>query len=42
MVMLNTLKDRLEKECSDHKQAKMHLAELSTQLQQMVSSSAII
>lgn len=42
MVMLNTLKDRLEKECGDHKQAKMHLAELSAQLQQMVSSSAII
>lgn len=40
MVMLNTMKDRLEKECNEHKQAKVHLAELSAQLQQMVSSSA--
>lgn len=40
MVMLNTMKDRLEKECNEHKQAKMHMAELSAQLQQMVSSSA--
>lgn len=42
MVMLNTMKDRMEKECNDHKQAKMHLAELSAQLQQMVSSLANI
>uniref|UniRef100_H3CS81 Dishevelled associated activator of morphogenesis 1b n=1 Tax=Tetraodon nigroviridis TaxID=99883 RepID=H3CS81_TETNG len=37
MVMLNNMKDRLEKECNEHKQAKMHLAELSAQLQQMTS-----
>lgn len=40
MVMLNTMKERLEKECNDHKQAKMHLAELSAQLQRMASSPA--
>lgn len=42
MVMLNKMKDRLEKECNEHKQTKLHLAELSAQLQQMVSSSANI
>lgn len=42
MVMLNMLKERLEKESSDHKRAKMHLAEVSAQLEQTVSSLAII
>lgn len=39
MVTLNKMKDRLERECNDHKQAKIHLAETSAQLQQIVSSS---
>lgn len=39
MVTLNKMKDKLERECNDHKQAKIHLAEMSAQLQQIVSSS---
>lgn len=39
MVTLNKMKDRLERECNDHKQAKIHLADMSAQLQQIVSSS---
>uniref|UniRef100_A0A674MB03 Dishevelled associated activator of morphogenesis 1b n=1 Tax=Takifugu rubripes TaxID=31033 RepID=A0A674MB03_TAKRU len=30
MVMLNKMKERLERECNDHKQAKIHLAQLAT------------
>uniref|UniRef100_A0A674N2W7 Dishevelled associated activator of morphogenesis 1b n=1 Tax=Takifugu rubripes TaxID=31033 RepID=A0A674N2W7_TAKRU len=36
MVMLNKMKERLERECNDHKQAKIHLAQLAAQLQQIV------
>ncbi|XP_011616895.1 disheveled-associated activator of morphogenesis 1 isoform X1 [Takifugu rubripes] len=38
MVMLNKMKERLERECNDHKQAKIHLAQLAAQLQQITSS----
>lgn len=41
MVMLNKMKERLERECNDHKQAKIHLAQLVAQLQQIVSSSVL-
>lgn len=37
MAMLNKLKDKLERECNDHKQAKQQLAELSARLQQVGS-----
>uniref|UniRef100_A0A674MHL0 Dishevelled associated activator of morphogenesis 1b n=1 Tax=Takifugu rubripes TaxID=31033 RepID=A0A674MHL0_TAKRU len=40
MVMLNKMKERLERECNDHKQAKIHLAQLAAQLQQIVSFSS--
>lgn len=38
MVMLSKMKDRVERESNDHKQAKLQLAELSAQLQQLVCS----
>lgn len=41
MVMLNKMKERLERECNDHKQAKIHLAQLAAQLEQIVSSSVL-
>uniref|UniRef100_A0A8D3DSH1 Disheveled-associated activator of morphogenesis 1-like n=1 Tax=Scophthalmus maximus TaxID=52904 RepID=A0A8D3DSH1_SCOMX len=38
MAMLNKIKDKLERESNDHKQAKLHVAELSARLQQLSSS----
>lgn len=40
MVMLNKMKERLERECSEHRQAKTQLEGLTAQLQQIVSSSS--
>lgn len=37
MEMLNKMKDKLERESNDHKQAKLQVAELSAQLQQLSS-----
>lgn len=37
MEMLNKIKDKLERESNDHKQAKLQVAELSAQLQQLSS-----
>uniref|UniRef100_A0A674NBE8 Dishevelled associated activator of morphogenesis 1b n=1 Tax=Takifugu rubripes TaxID=31033 RepID=A0A674NBE8_TAKRU len=36
------MKERLERECNDHKQAKIHLAQLAAQLQQIVSFSSTV
>uniref|UniRef100_A0A3Q3JFF5 Uncharacterized protein n=1 Tax=Monopterus albus TaxID=43700 RepID=A0A3Q3JFF5_MONAL len=41
MEMLNKMKDKLERESNDHKQAKLQLAALSAQLQQLSSSSTV-
>ncbi|XP_035466089.1 disheveled-associated activator of morphogenesis 1 isoform X2 [Scophthalmus maximus] len=41
MAMLNKIKDKLERESNDHKQAKLHVAELSARLQQLSSTSSI-
>ncbi|XP_051941646.1 disheveled-associated activator of morphogenesis 1-like isoform X1 [Hippocampus zosterae] len=41
MAMLNKLKDKLERECNDHKQAKQQLVELSARLQQLGSASSV-
>ncbi|KAK2825822.1 hypothetical protein Q5P01_020036 [Channa striata] len=41
MEMLNKIKEKLEREISDHKQAKLHVAALSTQLQQLASTSSV-
>lgn len=35
MAMLNKMKDRLERESNDHKQAKLQVAELFARLQQL-------
>lgn len=37
MEMLNKMKEKLEREITDHKQAKLQLAQLSAQLQQLTS-----
>lgn len=37
MEMLNKMKDKLERESNDHKQAKLQVAELSARLQQLSS-----
>lgn len=37
MAMLNKMKDKLERESNDHKQAKLQVAELSARLQQLSS-----
>lgn len=37
MAMLNKMKDKLEREINDHKQAKLQVAELSARLQQLSS-----
>ncbi|XP_077415026.1 disheveled-associated activator of morphogenesis 1-like isoform X2 [Vanacampus margaritifer] len=41
MGMLNKLKDKLERECNDHKQAEQQLLELSARLQQLSSTSSV-
>ncbi|XP_054651994.1 disheveled-associated activator of morphogenesis 1-like [Dunckerocampus dactyliophorus] len=41
VAMLNKMKDKLERECNDHKQAKQQLAEMSAQLQQISSTSGV-
>uniref|UniRef100_A0A4W6FG01 Dishevelled associated activator of morphogenesis 1b n=1 Tax=Lates calcarifer TaxID=8187 RepID=A0A4W6FG01_LATCA len=38
MAMLNKMKDKLEREINDHKQAKLQVAELSARLQQLSSN----
>lgn len=35
MVMLNKMKDKLERESNDHKQVRLQVAELFAQLQQL-------
>lgn len=40
MVMLNKMKDKLERESNDHKQARLQLGELSARLQQLSSVCA--
>ncbi|XP_068574076.1 disheveled-associated activator of morphogenesis 1 isoform X2 [Cebidichthys violaceus] len=41
MVMLNKLKDKLERESNDHKQAQLQVGELSARLQQLSSTSSV-
>ncbi|XP_077394267.1 disheveled-associated activator of morphogenesis 1-like isoform X2 [Festucalex cinctus] len=41
MAMLNKLKDKLERECNDHKKAEQQLLELSARLQQLDSTSSV-
>nr|XP_019940231.1 PREDICTED: disheveled-associated activator of morphogenesis 1-like [Paralichthys olivaceus] len=41
MAMLNKMKDKLERESNDHKQAKLQVAGLSDRLQQLSSNSSI-
>ncbi|XP_037652369.1 disheveled-associated activator of morphogenesis 1-like isoform X2 [Sebastes umbrosus] len=41
MVMLNKMKDKLERESNDHKQARLQLGELSARLQQLSSTSSV-
>nr|XP_046268384.1 disheveled-associated activator of morphogenesis 1 [Scatophagus argus] len=41
MAMLNKMKDKLERECNEHKQAKLQVAELSARLQQLSTNSSV-
>ncbi|XP_029900162.1 disheveled-associated activator of morphogenesis 1-like [Myripristis murdjan] len=41
MAMLNKMKDKLEREGNEHKQAKLQLAELAARLQQLSSSGGV-
>lgn len=42
LEMLNKMKEKLEREVSEHKQAKVRAADLSAQLQQLRSVSQIL
>ncbi|XP_010774733.1 disheveled-associated activator of morphogenesis 1-like [Notothenia coriiceps] len=41
MVMLNKLKDKLERESNEHKQARQQVGDLSARLQQLSSTSSV-
>ncbi|XP_068999640.1 LOW QUALITY PROTEIN: disheveled-associated activator of morphogenesis 1 [Embiotoca jacksoni] len=41
MVMLNKMKDKLERESNNHQLAKLHVADLFARLQQLISTSSV-